>query len=211
MQALLERLLEHERAQSDAYREAARGRSSPCLAGCHGCCYRLVLVDVGDALSIAHLLLEEGRATPELRDALATDAARAEAVSPDDYFASGGGCVFLDRARPAGACTIYSRRPHDCRSWFIHGVPDGSGCAPGAPEPSAENLQRPDLEEADLRFRTRWRALLPAALASRPVWVPLALGVLAALDVLEHGPGALEPWRARLDAATARSFALVDD
>jgi hypothetical protein len=41
----------------------------------------------------------------------------------------------------------------------------------------------------------------------RALWVPLALGVLAALDVLESGRAALTAWRPRLDAASQRAFA----
>jgi Fe-S-cluster containining protein len=165
-------------------------------------------VDLPDALGLAQHLLDEGTATPALRRALSDDAGRAERVSPDEYFASGTGCVFLDPDSPGAACSVYAVRPHDCRIWFIHGVPDGSWCAPGAPERELVHVTLPELEEADLRFRTHWRARQSPGLAARPVWVPLALGVLAALDLLEDGPRAMTAWRARLDAATQRSFAL---
>lgn len=204
--ALLDELEAHSRVQDDRYRAEARRLASPCLSGCHGCCHRLVLVDLADALGIARHLLDRGAATAALRDALTRDAARAERLSPDEVFAEGAGCVFLDRTSPGAACSIYDVRPQDCRTWFIHGVEDGSWCGPGAPERELAHLQLPDLEEADVRLRTRLRERLPGP----PVWVPLALGVLAALDLLERGPLALETWRPRLDAATQRSFELVD-
>lgn len=207
---LLPELRRHEQAQADEYAEAARRLGSPCLAGCHGCCHRLVLVDLADALGLAQHLLDGGAATPELRRSLVEDAGRAEGVSPDEYFAAGTGCVFLDRSSPSAACAVYAARPHDCRIWFVHGVPDGSWCAPGAAERELANVTLPELEATDLRFRARWRARQSPVLVARPMWVPLALGVLAALDLLDQGPAAMAAWQARLDAATQRSFALVD-
>lgn len=214
--ALLDGLLRHRAAQSEAYRERALALASPCLAGCFGCCHQLVLVELPDALLIARHLLATGTATPALRQALEASAALAGRLTPDEYFATAGGCVFLDRASPTAACSIYAVRPNDCRAWYVHGAPDDAACRPGAPaaaRAARRLLDAPDLETADLRQAARWSArfFAGAGVETRPVWAPLGLATLAALDVLEHGPGALSSWQARLDEATQRSFALVDD
>jgi hypothetical protein len=213
---LLDALRRHRDAQSEAYRERARGLASPCLAGCWGCCHQLVLVELPDALLIARHLLATGAATPGLRSALDESATLARRLTPDEFFASAAGCAFLDRAAPAAACSIYPVRPNDCRIWYVHGVPDGAACRPGAPVAERERrrpLDAPDLEEADLRHVAHWSArfFAGAGVETRPVWAPLGLATLAALDVLERGPGALRVWQGRLDDATQRSFALVDE
>lgn len=115
--------------------------------------------------------------------------------------------MFLEPSRRGAACSIYDVRPHDCRVWFVHGVEDGSFCGPGAPLRALAHVTLPDREEEDVHLR---RHLRPRP-TPRPTWVPLALGVLAALDLLELGPAGLARWQERLDAATARSFALVDE
>lgn len=208
--SMLDELRLHRDRQSEALAAEARRLGSPCFAGCHGCCFQLVLVELPDALLIARHLLATGKATPALRGALAQHAALADRVRSAAYLAAVNGCVFLDPSSPEAACTIYEVRPSDCRRWFIHGVPDDSGCAPGALDRGAVHVKLPHLEEADLRFGTAWAARFfgPGA---RPVWVPLALGVLAALDAWEKGPQALVAWRARLDAATQGSFAVTDE
>ena len=206
--SMLDALRRHRDAQSEALAAEARRLGSPCFSGCHGCCYQLVLVELPDALVIARHLSATGRATPALRGALEEHASLADRLRSAAYLASVNGSVFLDRSSPEAACTIYEVRPSDCRTWFIHGVPDGSGCAPGALDRGAQHVKLPQVEEADLRFGTDWAARVfgPGA---RPVWVPLALGVLAALDYWDQGPQALGAWRARLDAATQGSFAFT--
>ncbi|MBI5488265.1 MAG: YkgJ family cysteine cluster protein [Deltaproteobacteria bacterium] len=191
--------------------ERARALGSPCLAGCHGCCHQLVLVELPDALLIARRLLAAGAVTAGLRRALEENATLVERSTPEDIFAMGGGCVFLDRGAPAAGCTIYEVRPNDCRTWFIHGVPDGRWCEPGAPARERPRLAIPELEEADVRHGARWVARFGTGLEVRPVWAPLALAVLAALDLLEHGPATLERWRERLDEATQRSYGFFEE
>lgn len=207
----LDLLRRHRDRQSEAYGARAAALGSPCLAGCHGCCHQVVLVELPDALAIARHLLAHGRATTALRAALAEHADLAERLPAAEVFASGRGCAFLDPTSPGAACTIYEVRPHDCRIWFIHGVPDGTQCAPGGPERPVQHLKLPALEEADLLAVAPWKEELARAFGARPVWVPLALGVLAALDLHERGAAAMETWGPRLDAATQRSFALADD
>jgi len=209
--ALLDDLRRHRDEQAAAYRERARSLESPCLAGCHGCCHRLVLVELPDALLIARHLRASGAATKALRGALEGDAERAGRQTPNEYFGAAAGCVFLDQSSPGAACSIYDVRPADCRIWFIHGVRGDDLCGPGAPAREQPHLSIPGLEEADLRFCTRWAARFWSGVEARPVWVPLALGGLAALDLLEAGAPALDAWRPRLDGATQRSYALVDE
>jgi Fe-S-cluster containining protein len=209
--ALLDDLHRHHDDQVETYRARARSLASPCLAGCYWCCHRLVLVDLPDALLVARRLISSRASTPALRCALEADAARAGCQTPDEYFGSARGCVFLDRSAPTAACSIYDVRPIDCGIWFIHDVPNGAGCAPGADFREQLNVTIPSLEEADLRFRTRWARRFFPGDEARPVWVPLALGVLAAVDFLVDGRSALAAWRPRLDEATRRSYSLVDE
>ena len=209
--ALLDELWRHREEQTAAYVERARALASPCVAGCHGCCHQLVLVELPDALLIARYILAAGAATVALRRALEENAALVERLTPDETFARGGGCVFLDPRALGAACTIYKVRPNDCRTWFIHGVPDGSGCEPGAPARERSLVALPELEEADVGYGERWVARFGTGLEQRPVWAPLALAVRAALDLVERGPASLARWRGRLDEATQRSYGFFEE
>lgn len=210
---MLDGLLARHEALSAAARAAARALGSPCFAGCHGCCYRLVLVELPDAFLIARHLVATGAATPAMRERLAQDAALAERMSADDLFDAARGCAFLDPGSPDRACLVYEVRPRDCRLWFVHGVPDGSACAPGAPPRAIAQVPLGDLDAADPEADRRSRDAFARAWGlRRPVvlWVPLPLAVLAALDAWQNGAGALTAWRPRLDAASQRVFAHTD-
>lgn len=148
------------------------GDKVPCMAGCSGCCSRLVSLTVAECLILYESLTASGdwkevsaRAREQWRDA--------SAVNRLAWFKMNRKCPVLDPG--TNECLAYAVRPSFCSTHFVTSSP--KSCEPWSPE--GGNFQPLDFDDIHVEFRTKLMETV-ASFGILGYELPLPVGLMLA-------------------------------
>lgn len=148
------------------------GEKIPCIAGCAGCCNRLVFLTVAECLILYESLVASGdwkaasiRARDQWRDASATN--------PLAWFKMNRKCPVLDPGTQR--CLAYPVRPSFCSTHFVTSSP--RSCDPWSQDGGA--FQPVDFDDIHVEFRTKLMDTV-ASFGILGYELPLPVGLLFA-------------------------------